>query len=132
MRFLPLRERKRPPLKVAQKYGGFQFKNAGFEFYKHTPASAYNLNRFLYQVRVDEGTRQQVITDLDKLADEYELRPDERKAVRTLIDVGGADVVSDFAKPLVDAGAHPLQVLMTLHVMRPVSRKALKTQKTQN
>jgi hypothetical protein len=129
MRFLPKRERQKPPMKVEKKYGGFEFKNAGFEFYKHTPASAYNLNRFLYEVRTNEGFRHKVITSLDQLATEFELRPDERKAMQALIDVGGAKVVSDFAKPLVDAGAHPLQALMTLHAMFPVSRKALADRK---
>ena len=39
-----------------------------------------------------------------------------------------AKVVSDFTKPLVDAGAHPLQALMSLHVIYSLSHKARKTE----
>ena len=40
------------------------------------------------------------------------------------------EIVSDYAKPLVDAGAHPLQALMSLHVIFSLSHKARKTEQT--
>ena len=49
-----------------------------------------------------------------------------RTGAQALIDVGNAKVVSDYAKPLVDAGAHPLQALMSLHVIYSLSHKAKK------
>ena len=54
----------------------------------------------------------------------------DAKGAQALIDVGSAKVVSDFAKPLVDAGAHPLQALMSLHVIFSLSHKAKKTEQT--
>ena len=126
MRFLPQRARKNPPMKVDKPFGGFQFKNAGFEFYKHPPASSYALNRLLFDVRHDAALRQRIITNLNEVAAQYGLDSTGRTGAQALIDVGNAKVVSDYAKPLVDAGAHPLQALMSLHVIYSLSHKAKK------
>jgi 2,3-dihydroxyphenylpropionate 1,2-dioxygenase len=126
MRFLPQRARENPPMKVAKPFGGFQFKNAGFEFYKHPPASSYALNRLLFDVRHDAALRQRIITNLNEVAEQYGLDSTGRTGAQALIDVGNAKVVSDYAKPLVDAGAHPLQALMSLHVIYSLSHKARK------
>jgi hypothetical protein len=124
MRFLPARARKGPRLEALEEYGGFRFKNEGFAFYKHPPASAYNLNRLLFEVRHDAALRQRIVADVDRVAQEYGLDAGQRKAARALVDVGAAKVVSDFAKPLVEAGAHPLQALMSLHVIYSMSHRA--------
>ncbi|HEX4998500.1 MAG TPA: hypothetical protein VFY29_09745, partial [Terriglobia bacterium] len=116
MRFLPRRERQNPPMQVEKKYGGFQFKNGGFEFYVHPPASAYALNRLLFDVRTDGGLRKRIIDNFSQVMDEYGLDALGRKGAQALVDVGQAKVVSDYAAPLVEAGAHPLQALMSLHV----------------
>jgi 2,3-dihydroxyphenylpropionate 1,2-dioxygenase len=126
MRFLPKRQRKNPPLVVKEKFGGFQFKNAGFEFYVHPPAASYALNRLLFDVRHDAALRQRIIGNLDEVAMEYGLDAAGKKGAQALVDVGSAKVVSDFAKPLVEAGAHPLQALMSLHVIFSQSHKAKK------
>ncbi len=128
MRFLPQRERKNPPLQVKERFGGFKFKNAGFEFYVHPPASSYALNRLLFDVRHDGALRQRIINNLDEVAKQYGLDDLGKKGAQALIDVGGAKVVSDFAKPLVEAGAHPLQALMSLHVIFSLSHKAKKAE----
>src|SRR4029453_556036 len=128
MRFLPRRERKKPPMQVSEKYGGFKFKNAGFDFYLHPPASSYALNRLLFDVRHDGALRQRIINNLDEVAKQYGLDAMGRKGAQALIDVGSAKVVSDFAKPLVEAGAHPLQALMSLHVIYSLSHRAKKTE----
>jgi aromatic ring-opening dioxygenase catalytic subunit (LigB family) len=124
MRFLPRRERKNPPLKVEKKYGGFQFKNAGFEFYVHPPASAYALNRLLFDVRTDGALRKRLVANLPEVADEYGLDATGRRGAQALIDVANATVVSDYAAPLVEAGAHPLQALMSLHVIFSTTHRA--------
>jgi 2,3-dihydroxyphenylpropionate 1,2-dioxygenase len=126
MRFLPKRERRNPPLEVKERFGGFKFKNAGFEFYVHPPASSYALNRLLFDVRHDAALRQRIINNLDEVAAQYGLDAVGRKGAQALIDVGEARVVSDFTKPLVEAGAHPLQALMSLHVIYSLSHKAKK------
>jgi hypothetical protein len=41
----------------------------------------------------------------------------ERGAAHALIEVKNAGTVSDYCKPLVRQGVHPLQALMTLHVI---------------
>jgi hypothetical protein len=128
MRFLPARPRKAAAHEALKDYGGFQFRNEGFAFYKHPPASAYHLNRLLFEVRHDAALRQRIVTDVDKVAAEYGLDPEQRQAARALVDVAGAKVVSDYAKPLVDAGAHPLQALMSLHVIYSLSHHAPRAQ----
>jgi aromatic ring-opening dioxygenase catalytic subunit (LigB family) len=128
MRFLPRRERKNPALTVEKAYGGFRFKNAGFEFYKHPPAHSYALNRLLFDVRHDGVLRQRIINNLDEVAKQYGLDERGKKGARALVDVGNAKVVSDYAAPLVEAGAHPLQALMSLHVIYSQSHKAKKIQ----
>jgi 2,3-dihydroxyphenylpropionate 1,2-dioxygenase len=124
MRFLP--SRKPANLEAAAqipKYGGFEFKNGGFEFYKHPPASAYKLNKLLFQVRHDSDLRQRLLDDIESVAEEYGLTPVEKEAARAIPMVGTATKVSDFTKPLVDAGAHPLQALMSLHAVAGEYRK---------
>src|SRR5262245_43374984 len=117
MRFLPQRQREMPIQQVAKEYGGFQFKNKGFEFYKHPPAAAYHLNRLLFEARTDRPLRQRIIDNYESVAREYQLDAEQAKALRALVDVANAKVVSDYVKPLAEAGAHPLQALMTLHVI---------------
>jgi 2,3-dihydroxyphenylpropionate 1,2-dioxygenase len=126
MRFLPARKKTVSAAKEMAKYGGFAFKDQGFEFYKHPPASAYNLNRLLFEVRHDKELRRRIMTDLDSVAGEYSLTAAEKEGARALISVGKAEVVSDFCEPLVKAGAHPLQALMSLHVIYGDHRKQAK------
>jgi hypothetical protein len=115
MRFLPARPK--PASRETPRPGPFPFKNKGFEFYKHPPAQAYTLNKFLYEVRTDSQMRRRVINDYDTVATEWGLSAEEKEAARALVAVKDAKVVSDFCAPLVKAGVHPLQALMTLHVI---------------
>jgi 2,3-dihydroxyphenylpropionate 1,2-dioxygenase len=124
MRFIPARERRTPVLKVSEEYGGFKFKNQGFEFYKHPPASAQQLNRLLFDMRQNTALCQRIIEDFDSVAEEYKLEPHQRQAAHGLVDVGGAKLVSEYVPPLRDAGAHPLSALMSLLTIYPMSRKA--------
>jgi hypothetical protein len=115
MRFLPVREKQFT--KEAQNRPPYKFRNQGFEFYVHPPAHAFKLNKLLFKVRTDTKMRNELIDDLDKVAGEWELNDEERVAVRALIDVRNAGTVSDYAAPLVKVGVHPLQALMSLHVI---------------
>ncbi len=124
MRFIPHRARKTAPTKVANEYGGFKFQNQGFQFYKHPPAEAYGLNKLLFEVRHSADLRERVIKNLDAVAREYELAPAQRKAAEELINVGKGGLVSEHVGPLVEAGAHPLQALMSLHVIFSMSHRA--------
>ena len=124
MRFLPPRARKSAPTSVAQQYGGFAFQNQGFQFYKHPPAEAYGLNRLLFEARHNADLRSRIIADLDSVAREYELNALQRRAAESLINVGKGGLVSEHVPPLVEAGAHPLQALMSLHVIYSMSHRA--------
>jgi len=106
-----------------QPYGGLKFRNEGFQFYKHPPASAYNLNKLLYDVRQDSGLRSRLLTDFDAVAAEYNLGPDTRDGARALAEAGETDRISDNAARIVEAGAHPLHALMALHAIHGEMKK---------
>ena len=124
MRFLPAAASHAAATKAMEEYGGFKFKNRGFQFYKHPPAEAYGLNRLLFEVRHSGELRDRVIADLDEVAKEYKLNAQQRRAAEELIAVGKGGLVSEHVGPLVEAGAHPLQALMSLHVIFSMSHQA--------
>jgi aromatic ring-opening dioxygenase catalytic subunit (LigB family) len=123
MRFLPHRARKQAPTKVAEQFGGFHFENKGFQFYKHPPAEAYGLNKLLFESRHSAELRDRIVNSFEKVADEYDLHGDQRKAAEELISVGKGGLVSEHVGPLAAAGAHPLQALMSLHVIFSTTHK---------
>jgi len=126
MRFLPATAKQAAAAKTMEQYGGFKFRNQGFQFYKHPPAEAYGLNRLLFEVRHSGDLRDRIIADLDAVAQEYDLNTQQRQAAEELISVGRGGLVSEHVGPLVDAGAHPLQALMSLHVIFSMSHQARK------
>jgi len=126
MRFLPAAEKRATAAKAMEQYGGFKFRNQGFQFYKHPPAEAYGLNRLLFEVRHSGDLRNRIIANLDAVAQEYGLSARQRVAAEELISVGRGGLVSEHVGPLVEAGAHPLQALMSLHVIFSMSHQAQK------
>ena len=64
-----------------------------------------------------------MIKNLDAVAKEYELNARQREAAQELINVGKGGLVSEHVGPLVEAGAHPLQALMSLHVIFSMSHR---------
>ena len=124
MRFLPHRTRKNAlSAQGLAEFGGFKFKNQGFQFYKHPPAEAYGLNKLLFESRHSADLRERIIKDLDSVAREYELHGKQRTAAEELINVGKGGLVSEHVGPLAEAGAHPLQALMALHVIFSTSHE---------
>ncbi len=115
MRFLPQRPHKHAALGV--KAGDWQFKNQWFLFYKHPPSEGYGLNKLLFESRHSQELRRRIIDDLDGVAKEYNLHGKQRVAAEEMVNVGKGGLVSEHVAPLVDAGAHPLQALMALHVI---------------
>jgi hypothetical protein len=126
MRFLPSVPKQAAAGKAMEQYGGFKFRNEGFQFYKHPPAEAYGLNRLLFEVRHSGDLRNRIIGNLDAVAKEYGLTAQQRVAAEELISVGRGGLVSEHVGPLVEAGAHPLQALMSLHVIFSMSHQAQK------
>jgi hypothetical protein len=123
MRFLPARKRTTEPMKVEQEFGGFQFQNQGFQFYKHPPSEAYGLNKLLFESRHSADLRNRIVNDFEKVADEYDLHGQQRTAALSMINVGKGGLVSEHVGPLAEAGAHPLQALMSLHVIFSTTHK---------
>jgi 2,3-dihydroxyphenylpropionate 1,2-dioxygenase len=123
MRFLPHRARTHAPTMATNEFGGFRFQNQGFQFYKHPPAEAYGLNKLLFESRHSGELRDRILNDFDAVADQYELHGAQRKAAEELIKVGKGGLVSEHVGPLAEAGAHPLQALMSLHVIFSTSHQ---------
>lgn len=129
MRFLPERERKKPPMETREMYGGFKFKDQGFEFYKHPPAEAAKLNKLLYDARLSPKLVERIMTNLDQVSADYGLSPEQRKVAQGLVDVGATKtLVSDYVPPFVEVGVHPLAALMGLHATYPVAKKMFQGQ----
>jgi hypothetical protein len=115
MRFLPQRERTTP---IEAAPPAYVFKDeGGFQFYAHPPAEAYELNKLLFDMRLDSALRRRLLTDIDGVIKEYQLREDCYDAAHALAEVGATAKVSDNAGRIVAAGAHPLHALMTLHAV---------------
>ncbi|MBO0721792.1 MAG: hypothetical protein J2P41_13265 [Blastocatellia bacterium] len=130
LRFLPARPQARPAQAAAgEKYGGYQFKNRGFEFYKHPPAAAYKLNKLLFDVRTDSDLQRRMLTDLAGVAAEWDLNETEMEGARAIASVGRSVKISDNAAVLVKAGVHPLQALMCLHAVHVEFKKREKEER---
>ena len=115
--FLPERARKtQPTAEIAQQFGGFKFQNEGFQFYKHPPAEAYGLNRLLFESRHSADLRSRILTTSTRWRRSTSCSRNSESG-EELINVGKGGLVSEHVGPLVEAGAHPLQALMSLHVI---------------
>jgi len=127
MRFLPKRERKKTMMPQRELFGGFKFKEQGFEFYKHPPAEAARINKLLYDLRLSPPLVQRIMTNLDQVAKDYGLTPKERALAQSFIDVGTHQgKVSDLVPRFVDIGAHPLAALLGMHVAYETAKKFAK------
>src|SRR5207247_4664826 len=94
-------------------YGGFEFNNQGYKFYKPPSAEAARLNKLLYDARLSPTLVEKIVTDLDQVAKDYGLTPRERKIAQNLVDVGTKEGKgSDYVPPFVEFGVHPLMALM--------------------
>jgi len=124
MRFLPERERVKPISPRKEQYGGFKFKDQGFEFYKHPPATVAKISKLLYDARLSPSLVQRIMVDLDHVAKDYGLSSEERKVAQGLIDVGAYQgKVSDFVPNFTAIGVHPLLALMAIHATYPAAKK---------
>ena len=101
----------------------YQFTNRGFEFYKHPSAEAYKLNKFMFDLRTDVTIRRCLLSNIDEVVKEYGFNAIEQEALRAMVRVGELKKISDSVDPLVKAGAHPLQALMSLHVLHAEKKK---------
>src|SRR5436853_1143784 len=118
MRFLPARAAASSAATAdSVKRKPYVFKNETHGFYRHSPASAYKLNKLLFEVRHAADLRRRLLTDFDRVAAEWGLNAEEAEGARAIANVGSTERISDNAAALVKAGAHPLQALMSLHAV---------------
>jgi aromatic ring-opening dioxygenase catalytic subunit (LigB family) len=120
MRFIPNRRQGPPPGDVPAAY---KFTQGGFEFYKAPPSSSYQLNKVLYDLRLSQDLRLRFLKDPYEIAAEYKLNPQESKALALITDENIDVLRSLKPHPLVDAGAHPLGMLMCLVTVQAEARR---------
>jgi len=120
MRFLPNKRTAPPTGEVPPAY---KFKQGGFEFYKAPKSSAYSLNKVLYDMRLDQKLRIAFLKDPRSIAAQYGLSPVETEALVKITDENIDVLKSLKPHPLVDAGAHPLGMLMCLVTVQAEARR---------
>lgn len=97
--------------------------SAGYRYYKFPEPEAYNLNRLLYALRMSADERHRFAKDMDSMFADYQLRPEQIAAVKSLEPLTVAK-----------AGAHPILAWTAVHLLaadmraqsgqRPDSQKA--------
>jgi 2,3-dihydroxyphenylpropionate 1,2-dioxygenase len=119
MRFLP------PPEKPVETDAipPYQFANEPHEFYAHPAPSSYNLNKLLYDLRHDTDLRRRMIENPAEVAAERKLNPREAAVIDTLLDENIDLLRNRQTHPVVEAGAHPLGLLMSLMTVQAEMRK---------
>jgi aromatic ring-opening dioxygenase catalytic subunit (LigB family) len=80
--------------------------SAGYRYYKFPEPEAYNLNRLLYALRMSADERRRFVSNMEVLFAEYQLRPEEIAAVKSLEPLTVAK-----------AGAHPILAWTAVHLL---------------
>lgn len=101
----------------------FAFAKKPYEFYGHPKASAYNLNKLLYDLRHSPELRREFIENPSKMAEDRKLGPRETAVLETLLDEDIDLLRNKQTHPIVEAGAHPLGMLMSLVIVQADMRK---------
>jgi aromatic ring-opening dioxygenase catalytic subunit (LigB family) len=122
MRFLA--ERKTPA--PADPLPPYPFADQVNEFYGHPAPSSYNLNKLLYDLRHDPDLRRRMIADPAAVASERHLGAREAAVIDTLLDEDIDLLRNEKTHPIVEAGAHPLGLLMSLVVVQAEMRRMRK------
>jgi 2,3-dihydroxyphenylpropionate 1,2-dioxygenase len=120
MRFIPNKRVGPPPGEVPAAY---KFTQGGFEFYKAPSSSSYSLNKVLFDLRHHQDMRIEFLKDPMSIAAKYNLNPQESKALAMITDENIDVLRSLKPHPLVDAGAHPLGMLMCLVTVQAEARR---------
>ena len=108
MRFIPDRGGRGQEHREMPKFGGFEFKGQGYEFYRYPTPETYPLNKALFELRRDESLRRRFVRDMDGVAAELGVAGEQAAALKTM----STDV-------LAKAGAHGiLSITTTLKLQR--------------
>jgi len=122
MRFLPAPAAAAPTDPVPP----YQFAGIPNEFYGHPAPSSYNLNKLLYDLRFDPALRRRMISDPATVAEERHLSPREAAVIDTMLDEDIDLLRNVKTHPIVEAGAHPLGLLMSLIAVQSEMRRMRK------
>jgi hypothetical protein len=121
MRFIPNRKGTPTTPEPAAKFG---FGSAeGYQFYRHPDPSVYPLNKLLYDLRFSQPLRRRLFENTPLLASEYGLTPEQAVVLETMKDETIDAVRSLKPHPLVDAGAHPLGMWMSIITVQAEQRR---------
>jgi len=120
MRFIP-NEKQAPS--TPEPAPAWKFKSGGYQFYTHPEPSAYRLNKLLFDLRFSQDLRRKLFEDTPGLAAQYGLNEKETAVIETMKDESIDAVRSLKPHPLVEAGAHPLGMWMSLIVVQAEQRR---------
>jgi aromatic ring-opening dioxygenase catalytic subunit (LigB family) len=124
MRFLPDKRTGKVSDEAAMAKSTYKFADSGgYEFYKHPSPSAYKLNKILYDLRFKSSLRVRLINDIPGVAAEYGLPIQDAKVLETLQDEDIEKFRNGKVHPLVEAGAHPLGMWMSVIVFHSELRR---------
>jgi aromatic ring-opening dioxygenase catalytic subunit (LigB family) len=124
MRFLPDKRTGKTSEEGAKAAATYTFKGSeGYEFYKHPSPTAYKLNKILYDLRFKQNLRARLINDIPGVAAEYGLPLQDAKVLETLQDEDIETFRNGKVHPLVEAGAHPLGMWMSVIVFHAELRR---------
>ena len=113
MRFIPDRGGRGQEPREMPKFGGFEFKGQGYEFYKYPTPETYPLNKALHDLRTNEELVKRFVRDMDGVAAELGVSGPQADALKT---------VSTDA--LAKAGAHGILAITTTLVIQRAAREA--------
>jgi 2,3-dihydroxyphenylpropionate 1,2-dioxygenase len=121
MRFIP--NKKNAPT-TPEPEPAFKFQSAGgYQFYKHPDPAIYPLNKLLFDLRFSQPLRRRLFDNTKALAADYGLTDQQAEVLETMKDESIDAVRSLKPHPLVEAGAHPLGMWMSLIVVQAEQRR---------
>ena len=121
MRFIPNHKKAPTTPEPAREW---KFESAGgYQFYKHPDPSVYKLNKLLYDLRFSQPLRMRLFENTRALAADYGLDDKQAEVLETMKDESIDAVRSLKPHPLVNAGAHPLGMWMSLIVVQAEQRR---------
>ena len=83
-RFIPNRGTRGQVHEERPLYGGFEFKGAGYEFYRYPEPSLLPLNRALYQLRNDDDLRYRFVRNQEEVCAELGLTDSQAAALKEM------------------------------------------------
>ena len=120
MRFIP--NKKNAPT-TPEPEPAFTFQSGGYQFYKHPDPAIYPLNKLLFDLRFSQPLRRRLFENTKALAADYGLTDQQAEVLETMKDESIDAVRSLKPHPLVEAGAHPLGMWMSLIVVQAEQRR---------